>query len=90
MPGWDVTLVQDDVNPHISRMLDSTLLLDEAHLFSCIYSPKSVRYFGVSIKKVKKKKKNLKFDHSKHKRRYLLHIILWNRAARSKPVPFAV
>ena len=32
-PGWDLTHVQDVVNPHILRMLEDAFLLDTANLF---------------------------------------------------------
>ena len=34
LPGWGFPNVKDDMNPHILRMLESTLSLDVAHL-SC-------------------------------------------------------
>ena len=38
MPGWDFAHVEDDVNPHILRMLQDTFFLDAAHIINGIGS----------------------------------------------------
>ena len=32
MPGWDFVDEQDDVNPHILRMLEGTFSIDKSHI----------------------------------------------------------
>ena len=36
MPGWDFEYVQDDMNPHIWRMLEDTFSLVTAHIWTAL------------------------------------------------------